>query len=598
MKRPRTWTLLVGLMGSGLGAASPFSQGAPPALEFVRMQRRQWGSSEIRVLRRRGRIVGVVLQKAPPSLEGIELPFAFPFPTSCERIEVWEPPGGKGLVLFEAGVREDLWVHVIRRWGESFHGYSLKVPGGRLPPLRFAPIMDLAGETLSFLYEDRGGIHFEVHSFTARALPVLFSRTLASLPTRVQLQTVLHDPWIEVRVDGARWKGPGERVFREGSFREDRFLHPLAAFPIPSVPLLDLGGIPEKGEKTAQFFLKNPGRLPLPLQWSFSKKSGWKLRIRPQAGTLKPGEKRAFTLRVQDGGPGGSPTLSLGLIARSPSGGGDPLVEIPLRGRRSAVPDQTPPELRPERIRLRFAPEMRILVEGLPGAVRDSHPPIRLGGPGGKEALASEDGAFRLLVPRTPGGKVLLWTQDALGNRGRPISVGRLEDREPPKWDPSRIRLSLPVNGKVQLLGAPGALRDDTPPLELEVEIDGKTLPKSFPVRRDGSFRLRLAARPGQRILLVARDSSVPSRRSLKLPVGIVLPYLERSSSKEALLHGPPFAPFELIFRAGKTPLSKRRGRLDSKGRASFALHQKLWRVERVRVQDPASERWYELQWK
>jgi hypothetical protein len=566
------------------------------SLKFVNLIRKNWGGKRIKVLRRRKRIVGVVLLKAPPSLKGIELPFSFPFSSPCQRIEIWEAKGGKGLLLFGAGVREDLWVHVIRKEGTAFRGYSNRIQGGRLPPLRFPPIMDLDGETLSFLFEDGAGIHCQVYGFSERAMRVIFSRILEDLPGKLQIQTVLQDPWIEVRADGTRWRGPGEKKFREGSRKEDRFLHPLAAFPRPFPSHLNLGGIPEEGKKTVSFHLENPGSLPLPLQWSYPKGTGWKISVRPQAGTLKPGEKRLFTLVVKDGGVGGSNRLALAVFARSPSGGGDPLVEIPVEGIRTSVPDQIPPELHPRRIRLRFAKGMRIAVQGLPDAVGDSHPPIRVGGAGNREVTAERDGTFHILVPRTPDGRVLLWTQDALGNRSRPILVGRLLDQEPPKWDPSKIRLSLPTAGKVRLIGAGGALKDDTPPLELEVEIDGKTLPKFFPVRRDGSFFLQFQAKPGQRISLLARDSSVPSRRSLRLPVGIVLPYLERSSPKEMLLHGPPFAVFELLFRRGKKGgLQKKEASLDSKGAASFPLLQEGWKVDRIRVQDPSSERWYLL---
>ena len=552
----------------------------------------------MRVLRRRGRIVGVVLQKAPQSLGGLRLPFAFPFPTPCSRIEVWEPPGGRGLLLFGAGVREDLWVHVIRKKGDSVRGYSLRMAGGRLPPLRFAPIMDRVGETLNFLFEDRAGIHCQVYGFSERAMRVLFSRNLQSLPKKVQLQTALQDPWIEVRAEGARWRGPGEKRFREGSFKRDRFLHPLAAFPVPSLHLLDLGRVPEEGRGRIEFYLENPGVLPLPLQWFLPKGTGWKLRVKPQAGTLKPGEKSLFTLVVEDRGGGGKDQLMLGMVARSPSGGGDPLVEIPVRAIRTSVPDRDPPKLWPGRVQLRFAPGMRIEVRGLSQAVGDRHPPIRVGGAGGKEVKARPDGSFLMLVPRPQDGRILLWTMDALGNRSRPLPVGRLLDQNPPHWDPSKIRLSLPFGGKVQLIGAKGALHDETPPLELEVEVDGRVLPKSFPVRRDGSFHLRFEAKPGQRIFLLARDSSVPSRRSPRLPVGIVLPYLERSGPRDVLLHGPPFALFELTYRAGKTLFPKKRGTLDAKGRASFSMFRNLWKVEGVRVQDPSSERWYPLELK
>ncbi len=579
----------------GLVSFAANAQAPSPALQFVKLQRKELEGSGMQVVRRRGRIVGVVLRRASPSLDGLVLPYAFPFPSSCARMEVWEPPGGQGLLLFGAGVREDLWVHVIRKQGGSFRGYSLRIAGGRLPPLRFAPIMDRAGESLSFLFEDESGIHCQVFGFSERAMRVLFSRSLQSLPKKLQIQTALEDPWIQVRADGSRWRGPGEKSFREGSFKRDRFLHPLAAFPRPSLPVLDLGGIPEEGKGRLQFFLENPGALPLPLQWFLPKGTGWKLDIKPQAGTLRPGEKTLFTLVVEDRGVGGKDQLALGMVGRSPSGGGDPLVEIPVRAIRTSVPDKDPPQLWPGRIRLRFAPGMRIEVRGQPQAVEDSHPPIRVGAAGAKEVEANRDGSFFILVPRTQDGRILLWTQDSLGNRSRPVLVGRLFDNKPPQWDPSKIRLSLPSAGKVQLLGAQGALQDETPPIELEVEIDGRVLPKSYPVRRDGSFHLRFQAKPGQRIFLLARDSSVPSRRSPRLPVGIVLPYLERSGPKDLLLFGPPYASFELTYRVGKTLFSKKGGNLDSKGRASFPMFQKLWRVERVRVQDPSSERWYEL---
>gem|GEM_PF-2614131 len=566
------------------------------ALDFLTLKKKEWSPERLKLLRRRGRIVGLVLRQPSPSLQGLELPFAFPFPSSCSRIEVWEPPGGRGLLLFSAGVREDLWVHVIRKKGSSFRGYSRRIVGGRLPPLRFAPMMDRAGETLSFVFEDLSGIHCQVFGFSDRAMRVLFSRKLESLPKQVHLQTALQDPWVQVRADGARWRGPGEKTYRESSFKKDRFLHPLAQFPIPSHEVLDLGGIAEDGRGSIRFWLENPGSLPLPLQWSFPKQRGWTLSVKPQAGTLRPGEKRFFILEVEDSGVGGKPRLELGMVARSPSGGGDPLVEIPVRAFRTSIPDRTPPELNPKRIRLFFASGMRIGIHGLEASVQDSHPPIRVGGAGGKEVVAERDGSFRMFVPRIPDGRILLWTQDSLGNRSRPILVGRLLDQKPPRWDPSKVRLSLPAAGTVQVFGSPGALQDETPPLELEVKVDGRVLPKSFQVRRDGSFRIRMKAKPGQRISLLARDSSVPSRRSPPLPVGIVLPYWERSGPKQILLHGPPFAPFELLFRVGKARvLKKKKGLLNASGMASFERSQENWELGRIRVQDPASERWYVL---
>jgi hypothetical protein len=73
-----------------------------------------------------------------------------------------------------------------------------------------------------------------------------------------------------------------------------------------------------------------------------------------------------------------------------------------------------------------------------------------------------------------------------------------------------------------------GALADLTPPLRLELRIDGRR--RVLPERPglDGSFRATVPGSPGAELILLVDDAAVPRNRA-RVPLGRLLPYLERA---------------------------------------------------------------------
>ncbi len=559
LRNPTALCLLI-LAVAGNGRAQEAPEG-PPELRFRIPE--EIPTESLHVLRDERGLLGIECDRSllPGGGEGRE---RIALSRAVGRIAVY---GTRRLLcMLAGGVREDLSLQILntegRRWG-------IRLPRSRLLRGSFRPIVDEAGTVLALLHDGKEGVRLRVFELRGMRPRILLSRRLARPPERFALVSLLGDPWVRVVLGRVSLRAPGEEDFHEvaADGSETVFLHPSAAFPVCDLHTLRFGPEVSGEARELSLFLRNPGSLPLPLRFRIEGLRSGSLEVLPPSLILGPGERKKVVLRLASPG-----ALRGRFLARGPTGAGEPFFILPVESEAAAREDRDPPRLDPSRIRLSFAPGNRVKIRGLPGAVRDAHMPALVGTLGGARTKTAADGSFELLAPRPMDGRISLWAEDGLGLRGHPVPAGRLLDREPPRWRPERVKMTPSWNGKVEIRGIPGALRDETPPIVLEVRVEGKPPVGGLPVSGDGSFGFEIDARPGDRIGIVARDGAVHANRGDLLPLGRALPYIEEVPGGAFLLRGPPGRGF-LVTGRGETklpPLFRLEGRFDLRGRARF----------------------------
>jgi hypothetical protein len=511
---------------------------------------------------------GVQLPGALLGQDGEELPFAFGH--EVRRIRVYQVPGGAALVLLAGGVRSELSVHVLRRDGLR---RSLRFAGGRIVPGLGMPVVDRDARLCAVLFQREGRILLRVFALDPLTPRLLLARELELVPERFRLETLTGSARILVRLGSVRLRAPGSQNF-ESPGQALGFLHPLARFPVPDPLRVDFGDVVSREPVERVVRVRNPGELPLQLAWGQLQGSTWSLRVEPTAFDLAPGAAKELRLRLEalDAKEGFQRRLPLFDSSRQ----GDPLLELLLEAELRQRADEAPPSFDAKRIELRLLDAQRIAVKGRPGAVRDDSMPVEIIAVRGQRVQAAEDGSFELTVERNVEGRVVLIAKDALGQSSSPVLVGRVRDEDPPRVERSKLHVGPLTMRGFRLSADAGALADLTPPLRLELRIDGRR--RVLPERPglDGSFRATVPGSPGAELILLVDDAAVPRNRA-RVPLGRLLPYLERAGG-ELTLHGQPWARFRLRSFTGASDgaepveLARWAGTLDGKGRASFAL--------------------------
>lgn len=525
-----------------------------------------------------GRTVAVDLFRGLPGLPPAMARFRFPLAEPVDYLEVLVGRAGRGsagaspqiacTVIVAGGVRAPLTYHLLPEQGDRV---SIVFPGGRLLQGFLRPILDSRAAALACLFENRRGIQLRVLSVLGRRPALLLARTLERPPERLALRQVLGEPRTRVLIGPVAFRVPGEREW-DRSGVQPMFLHPLAALPELSAVRLDFGSL-ERGDRvTRSFTISNPGRLTLRLRLRAPEVRGWRMDLLPSSLTLPAGEQKSVQATLSCGKP--PPRLAGRLEIAGISGEGDPLAQLALSARGVRQRDGEGPVLDAKVVEERLLPGRRVRLVGRRGAVTDANGPCKIGALTGEETVAAADGSFTLVAPLNLERRVWLWTEDRLGNRSKPRPIGPIQDERPPVWVADRVEMGLPSSGTTRVAGAAGAVRDATPPLAIEVEVDGHRRSSRYPVRPDGSFSFHLEAAPGVSVRLFALDGAQPLNRSRPLPLGRVLPYVARDGESDLVLHGPAGAGFRIAVtlpataKAPETPLRLWRGELDASGKA------------------------------
>lgn len=128
---------------------------------------------------------------------------------------------------------------------------------------------------------------------------------------------------------------------------------------------------------------------------------------------------------------------------------------------------------------------------------------------GAPVAVASDLGFVVADVPLVEGENLLaLQAVDAAGNVGNSVITVRRDTQAPAGLDRSKIEVETVRPGTVALVGAAGSIIDAEAGLEIIANNLGAAHEVAAPAGADGSFRVEVAALPGERIALMVGDAA------------------------------------------------------------------------------------------